>query len=218
MDLVRDRVCGACTVCCRELTIDDPALRKPAAVTCPHCVVAQGCARHASRPATCRDWHCGWRRLAWLAEDLRPDRSGLLVLIDVSGSPEESGSPETPGDPGAPRAPVRAALVFNVVPAAAAAAAEALSRQASIDVLGALVREDVPVFLGVKDAAGRHGVKLPLNGALGAVARERDGDAVRTAVLRIYRDGADVVRRMHQYPAAPAGASRPVRRPGAANA
>ena len=206
MELVLDRVCGTCTVCCRELTIDDPGLRKPAAVTCPHCVAGQGCATYASRPATCRDWHCGWRSLAWLAEELRPDRSGLLVLIDVSDSPGASGGPG------------RAALVFNVVPAAAGEAAEALARRASIDVLGALVREGVPVFLGVKDVAGCHGVRLSLNDALGAVARGRDGDAVRTAVLRIYRDGADVVRRIHQYSAAAADVLRSGRRPGTANA
>ena len=200
MDLVRDRVCGTCTVCCRELTIDDPGLRKPAAVMCAHCVAGRGCAVYASRPATCRDWHCGWRLLPWLADGLRPDRSGLLVLIDTAGEPG------------------RAALVFNVVPAAAGAAAEALGRQDSIDVLGALVREDVPVFLGIKDVAGRHGVRLPLNGALGAVARGRDGDAVRAAVLRIYMDGADVVGGMDPACAGTADAPRSGRASGAPGA
>jgi len=178
VELVRDRVCGACTVCCRELTIDDPGLRKPAAVPCAHCVPGQGCAVHASRPATCRDWHCGWRLLPWLADALRPDRSGLLVLVEA-------------GD-----APGQGALVFNVVPAAPEAGAEAVARQGSLDVLGALVRENVSMFLGVKDATGRHGALLPLNGALGAMARGRDGDAVRRAALRIYMEGLGVVRRM----------------------
>ena len=178
MELVRDRVCGACTVCCRELTIDDPGLRKPAATLCAHCVPGQGCAVHASRPATCRDWHCGWRLLPWLADALRPDRSGLLVLVEA-------------GD-----APGQGALVFNVVPAAPEAGAEAVARQGSLDVLGALVRENVSMFLGVKDATGRHGALLPLNGALGAMARGRDGDAVRRAALRIYMEGLGVVRRM----------------------
>lgn len=187
MDLVPDRVCGACTVCCRELSIDDPALRKPAAVPCAHCVPARGCAVHASRPATCREWHCGWRLLPWLAEALRPDLSGLLVLVEA-------------GD-----APGRGALVFNVVPPGAADGAQVLARQAGLDVLGALVREDVPVFLGVKDATGRHGARLPLNAALGVVARGRDGDALRRAVLRIHAEGLDVVRRMAAGTAVPPG-------------
>ncbi|MGI4977337.1 MAG: hypothetical protein ACRYG6_10380 [Janthinobacterium lividum] len=197
MDLVPDRVCGACTVCCRELTIDDPALRKPAAVPCAHCVPSRGCAVHASRPATCREWHCGWRLLPWLDGALRPDLSGLLVLVEA-------------GD-----APGRGALVFNVVPAEAAAGARVLARQGSLDILGALVREDVPVFLGVKDAAGRHGARLPLNAALGTVARGRDGDAVRRAVLRIYKEGLDVVRRMATGTAVPPG---PAAGGGAGNA
>lgn len=197
MDLVQDRVCGACTVCCRELTIDDPALRKPAAVACAHCVPGRGCAVHASRPATCRDWHCGWRLLPWLAEALRPDLSGLLVLVEAG---------EAPG---------QGALVFNVVPAGAAAGAQALASRAGLDVLGALVREGVPVFLGVKDAAGRHGVRLPLNAALGAVARGADGDALRRAVLRIHAEGLDVVRRMAMGTAVP---PRPAAGDGAGNA
>lgn len=192
MELVLDRVCGACTACCRELTIDDPALRKPAAVLCPHCDAGRGCTAYASRPQTCRDWHCGWRSLPWLSDALRPDRSGLLVLVEA-------------GEAG------RAALVFNVVPAAAAAAAEVLARQASLDVLGALVREDVPVFLGLKDATGRHGVRLALNEALGTVARRRDGDAMRAAMLRICRDGLDVIRRMTSQAAGPPVPLRPGR-------
>ena len=185
MDLVQDRVCGACTVCCRELTLDDPALRKPAAVPCVHCVPARGCAVHASRPATCREWHCGWRLLPWLAEALRPDLSGLLVLVEAG---------EAPG---------QGALVFNVVPAGAADGARALASRAALDVLGALVREGVPVFLGVKDAAGRHGVRLALNAALGAVAQGPDGDALRRAVLRIHVEGLAVVRRVALETAVP---------------
>lgn len=190
MDLVRDRVCGACTVCCRELTIDDPALCKPAAVLCAHCIQGRGCAVYASRPATCRDWHCGWRSLPWLAEALRPDRSGLLVLVEAEG---RSG---------------QGALVFNVVPAATGAAAEVLARQVSLDILGALVREDIPVFLGIKDVTGRHGVRLSLNGALGVVARARDGDAMRAAMLRLYMDGLEAVHRMASEPVAPPCPSR----------
>ena len=201
MDLVPDRACGECTACCRELTIDDPVLRKPAAVLCVHCVPGRGCAVYAARPATCRNWHCGWRSLPWLGEALRPDRSGLLVLVEAQGDPAQ------------------AVLVFNVVPAAVGAGAEVLARQAGLDVLGALVREGVPVFLGIKDATGRHGVRLPLNGALGVVARGRDGDAMRAAVLRIYMEGRDVVQGMvSQAVASPAASMPGVAVPGAGRA
>jgi len=200
MDLVRDRDCSVCTACCRDLAIDDPALSKPAAELCTHCVAGQGCAIYASWPSTCREWHCGSRLLPWMAAGMRPDLSGLLVLVTVDG---EAGGPSRPG------------LVFNVLPAATGAAAEVLARPASLDILGALVREGVPVFLGVKDASGRHGVRLPLNGPLASVAQGRDGDRMKAALLRIYMDVQGVIRGMEAGDADPSD-MRPLRmrRPG----
>lgn len=78
--LVPGRDCGACTACCVEIAIDDPALTKPAGVRCDHCVDA-GCAIYADRPADCRSWYCGWRRLAELPDDLRPDACGIMACL-----------------------------------------------------------------------------------------------------------------------------------------
>lgn len=78
--LVPGRACGACTACCFELTIDDPALQKPARETCVHCV-AEGCAIYADRPQDCRAWFCAWRRIADLPDALRPDVCGLLPCL-----------------------------------------------------------------------------------------------------------------------------------------
>jgi ribosome modulation factor len=83
--LVPGRECGACTACCFEIVIDDPALQKPARTWCANCG-AGGCAIYETRPADCRTWHCGWRRMADLPETLRPDRSGIMACI--AGRPD----------------------------------------------------------------------------------------------------------------------------------
>jgi hypothetical protein len=86
--LVPDRECGGCMVCCIEPAIHDPALEKPAGVTCPNCV-ASSCAIYAARPQVCRDYFCMWRRLPFLDAEWRPDLSGVLIAeaADASGTP-----------------------------------------------------------------------------------------------------------------------------------
>lgn len=77
--LVRERFCGSCTACCRDLTINSPELRKPAGVTCPHCTPGRGCGTYASRPQVCALWYCFWRFAPNLDESWRPDRVGLII-------------------------------------------------------------------------------------------------------------------------------------------
>jgi hypothetical protein len=78
--LVPGRECGECTACCSEIAIDDPQLSKPAGRACANCG-ATGCAIYDVRPRSCRAWFCAWRRLADLADQLRPDRSGLMACL-----------------------------------------------------------------------------------------------------------------------------------------
>jgi hypothetical protein len=92
-NLLPGRECGSCTVCCVVLAIDDPALTKSAGTACQNCT-GTGCGIYASRPQTCRDFVCEWRRLALLDEDWRPDLSGVLItgrdLIDDDGQDIEA--------------------------------------------------------------------------------------------------------------------------------
>ena len=78
--LVSGRECGTCTACCVEITIEEPALRKPARTMCAHCTGA-GCSIYAARPEACRSWFCAWRRVADLPDGLSPDRCGLLATL-----------------------------------------------------------------------------------------------------------------------------------------
>lgn len=85
--LVGGRECGGCVECCIAPPIDDPELRKHAGAKCRNCTGA-GCAIYETRPRSCRVFHCGWRALAELDDDWRPDRSGVLILLEpAAGSP-----------------------------------------------------------------------------------------------------------------------------------
>jgi hypothetical protein len=75
---VPGRECGACDACCVLFEITEPSIAKAAGVPCRH-LTKGGCAVYESRPQTCRSWLCGWRLIASLPEDWRPDLSGILV-------------------------------------------------------------------------------------------------------------------------------------------
>ncbi len=76
---VPNRSCGTCTVCCKVLTIDDPDFQKAAGILCPNCKEAKGCQIYAMRPKPCRGFECCWKTMPELGDDLRPDRSGILI-------------------------------------------------------------------------------------------------------------------------------------------
>jgi len=78
LQLVANRECGQCTVCCRVPAIDHPNLQKPPGVTCPNCKIG-GCKIYETRPEPCRGFFCGWRYLPDLKQDWRPDKNGILI-------------------------------------------------------------------------------------------------------------------------------------------
>lgn len=80
--LLPKRACDDCTVCCTVCGIDE--LAKPADTRCVHLAVDGGCGIYAQRPGACRDFFCGWRRLPWLTNNLRPDRSGIIITLEVA--------------------------------------------------------------------------------------------------------------------------------------
>ena len=79
MTALAKRQCGPCTVCCVELKIDRPELRKKARMPCPH-LSSAGCAIYAARPPVCQQFLCGWRLFEEMDDDWRPDLSGILAL------------------------------------------------------------------------------------------------------------------------------------------
>lgn len=77
--LVENRECGACTVCCVELTIEDPELVKLPGVKCQNLSKKGKCNIYPDRPETCRTWYCMWRYMPLLGEEWRPDVKGVFI-------------------------------------------------------------------------------------------------------------------------------------------
>ena len=84
--LVRGRECGACQVCCAALTIDKPDIQKLPGAACIHSL-GGGCGIYEKRPDVCRVFFCGWRKLAAIPTDWRPDQSGILVVGEANDQP-----------------------------------------------------------------------------------------------------------------------------------
>ncbi len=80
--------CGDCTVCCHSLLVKE--LSKPAGIYCQHCIPGKGCGIYETRFEICRTFLCGWRQVPQLGEPWRPDRSGILMMMqDVDTLPDE---------------------------------------------------------------------------------------------------------------------------------
>lgn len=73
--------CGACSVCCRELTFAMDGALKCAGVLCSHATPPNGCGIHQERPPVCRAYFCGWYYLPSLGEEWRPDQCGVLISL-----------------------------------------------------------------------------------------------------------------------------------------
>ena len=74
--------CGSCFACCVWLGIKP--LKKWPGQTCKHLDGAHGpetrCSIYPDRPQCCADYLCGWRH-GFGGDDMRPDRSGVLVTF-----------------------------------------------------------------------------------------------------------------------------------------
>jgi len=79
-----ERTCGTCTACCEGwLSADELDMRPGRA--CRHCT-QQGCAIYQNRPEDpCVRFQCGWLvEGSPLPDEMRPDRSGVIVLLGRS--------------------------------------------------------------------------------------------------------------------------------------
>jgi hypothetical protein len=79
--VIADRSCGPCNVCCIVPAINDPALRKAPGCRCHNAQPGGACGIYETRPETCRNFFCGWRRFAWVSDALRPDLSGVYIWL-----------------------------------------------------------------------------------------------------------------------------------------
>ena len=85
--MISGRNCGSCTACCTVKAIAAESLIKAHGLTCPNCDKS-GCAIYETRPDPCRTYMCAYLSTDWFADRGRPDRSGVLVDIDVEPPPK----------------------------------------------------------------------------------------------------------------------------------
>lgn len=158
--LVPGRECGACTVCCKVLAIKAPEFKKLPEVLCTHCTEGAGCTIYNARPQVCRDWHCGWRCLAFLGDEWRPDRSGILIEAATGDIP-----PDFPRRDGIKFLLRKGALNAVLWPPLQSA-------------IASLVNDGVPVFLGIPGPHGYEGRNIFLNYAIASAAAARNRGAI----------------------------------------
>lgn len=169
-DVLAARTCGKCTACCRFLPIIEPTLTKPMGVLCQHCKPGQGCTVYALRPAACRGWNCGWRKLPNLAAGWRPDKSGIMLRMD--GDPFKDG--------------VTVSLIGG---------ASALRNKQLEPLISAWVEAGIKVFLQCVGPQGFLPSLTLINPIIEDAVRAGDGQSVTQAL----RDIHDAVQKQHVW-------------------
>ena len=164
-DLVPTRSCGECNVCCVALAIDDPALQKLEGHRCRNAQRDNSCAIYATRPQTCRTFYCGWRRLKWIRDTLRPDKSGVLVRLHI----------EVQGETG----DHHLGVIFSLLNAAS------LKAEGLAESVAAGVGAGVPVYIHVPGPPGHTGCHVRINEALHDAVLTRDKPTVLQTLRRV---------------------------------
>ena len=138
-------------------------MQKPQGYRCRNTQRDNSCGIYETRPHICRAFFCGWRRLKWVRESLRPDKSGVLVQLHGEVSTEN----------GTRRLGVRFGLLN-----AAALKAEGLAESTA-----AAVAADVPVYLHIPGPPGHTAAQVRINDVLRDAVITKD----KTAILTILR-------------------------------
>lgn len=166
--LVADRACGECNVCCVDLTVDEPTLRKAQGIRCPNARLDNSCAVYEQRPGTCRSFFCGWRMLKWIRPNLRPDTSGVLVNLREAGRPGENAG---------------MGVVFTLL------RQEALKAEGLAETVAAAVVSGAPVWIRIPGPPGYTSAGAKIDELLRPAVLTRDKAAVLALLRRCWREG-----------------------------
>jgi len=164
--LVEGRECGTCDACCVLPDIDEPAFTKPAGVVCPNLAQGGGCRIYDTRPQTCRAYFCGWRLHPIVAEHMRPDRCGVMVMTAETATPD---------------ADLPAGLMFVVL-----TNRRALSSAAVLDTIGAALAAGIPCDLAAPGPPGFEAKRARLNARLAGEIERRDRAGTLSKLQAIY--------------------------------
>jgi hypothetical protein len=166
MGLVPGRECGGCGVCCKLPLIDDKALQKPAGAVCVHFAKGQRCTIYGTRPQTCRDYYCGWRMIASLGDDWRPDKSGVFITDlddDVCDDHRARGLK----------------LVIE--------SEQTVARRDFVEFICTMVGNDIPIYLSIPGPIGHLAPKALANTDLVAPVRDNDGPRIVESLNKLLR-------------------------------
>lgn len=161
--LVPGRECGSCDICCIVPAIDKPEIQKAAGSVCRNCT-KDGCAIYESRPEVCRNYYCGWRRLELIGADWRPDKSGVLVELEVGNIPPQLNAN------------------FGLVLVLVGNPLRTIRESRFIDFVTHCVTRNIMVSLGYPGPEGKQSAQLPLNTKIMVEATRRSRAEVK-AVL-----------------------------------
>ena len=154
--------CGNCTVCCMALRVIE--LDKEAGRYCGHCLRGKGCGIYETRPEICRAFLCGWMLVPQLDEAWRPDKSGILIMVQEKDKLPEEYRAAGPG------------MNFVIL-----GGEKAISRPGFAEYVAALVTRNVAVYLSADTP------KTLINQYLVKQAASRNIPAVTEMLLHIYR-------------------------------
>ncbi|MGZ3280937.1 MAG: hypothetical protein ACXU8V_22720, partial [Caulobacteraceae bacterium] len=151
-EALADRACGECSVCCTVKPINTPELSKAPGIACGHCLATGGCGIYETRFPVCREYRCAWKTLGWVPEQLRPDRSGVLIdIVDSTGPGRE----------------LEATLLAFRDPAD-------FERHPVPDIIASLIEQGVLVYLSRPGPPGMLNAKAAVNGRLREAIAARD--------------------------------------------
>jgi hypothetical protein len=163
--LVPDRTCGSCTTCCKDLAIIEDGMNKLPGVLCSHCTAGAGCAIYETRPNVCRTYHCLWRRLPNMADDWRPDLSGVLIMPakSLEGSPS----------------PIGVEILLTGSP-------EILKDDRFASMLAGFIDSETPTTLMIRPDVGFLSPSIPLNQFFAEAIAARDLPRVKAMIWDCY--------------------------------
>ena len=75
------RICGDCSECCRLLNVELEDYQKHSGLWCKYCT-QPGCGIWGTvKQGTCREFDCGWLQNENIPENLKPNRSGIVLEV-----------------------------------------------------------------------------------------------------------------------------------------
>ena len=163
--MIAGRSCGECNVCCIVPAVNEPALRKPPGCRCVNAQASGGCGIYETRPETCRNFFCGWRRFAWVGDALRPDLSGVYIWLAKDRRLATNQH--------------EAAVVVTLLHD------RSLAAEGLAEAIAAAIGAGYATYLMVPGPPGHTSCGISLNVVLGGAARRNDGQTILRCLAQL---------------------------------